>query len=272
MSQLLKTRRYEAFKGFAHSGNHYTPPTSVYNIVYIVMSLQRSKYISITEDIICFHVLAEISVRFALLPLVCCYAPAKHVAAFTTIKITGPVSTSSVIYSYIAFRFCGLTRRLHLIGPTRLVVYIIIRGFKGRVFLTSTTASSRHDGVTCGTYWRILSLRTSSRIRSGTDPSSVEELCRRIEIPSADTVLYVGPTPTWTRLSAPPPLSSDHSGASQWGICFQERPWEQRAHRRPRHRKLAESSLQIKDAPPTPPILIPALRDQAILTQLIDQV
>jgi hypothetical protein len=151
---------------------------------------------------------------------------------------------------------------------------VSLRGaLKGRVFLTSTTASSRHDGVTCSAHLRILSLRTSSRYPSGTNRSSVEELCRRTEIPSADAVLCVDPTPTWTRFSAPSPSikaiiqapASGHllSGASVWRTGTSSATTSQAGGVEPASQR---------PVPPTPPIPIPALRDQATLTQLIDQV
>jgi len=79
--------------------------------------------------------------------------PPSILAVFTTIKITAPLSTWSVFYSYVAFRFCGLTHRLRLVGPTRLVprlIYIPATIFERRVILTSTAGSSRHNVVTYG--------------------------------------------------------------------------------------------------------------------------
>jgi hypothetical protein len=75
--------------------------------------------------------------------------PAKHVAAFTAVKITAPpLSTQSAFYSHAVFRFCGLTRCLRLTSPARLVpllIYIPTRGFEGRVILTSTVGFAHHN-------------------------------------------------------------------------------------------------------------------------------
>jgi hypothetical protein len=61
---------------------------------------------------------------------------------------------SSAFSSHNVIHFYGLAYRLRLV-PTRLVprlLCILIRGFTGRIILTSTAASSCQDEVTYGTY------------------------------------------------------------------------------------------------------------------------
>jgi hypothetical protein len=77
--------------------------------------------------------------------------PAKHPRCFHDYKDHHPLSTRSAFYSHVALRFCGLAHRLRLGSPTRLVsrlIYILARGFEGRVILALTTGSSRHIVVT----------------------------------------------------------------------------------------------------------------------------
>ena len=62
--------------------------------------------------------------------------------------------------SYVAFRLCGLSHRLHLVGYTQLVpcpICILAKGFEGDVILTSIVRSSRHTVVTYSPNWCISS-------------------------------------------------------------------------------------------------------------------
>ena len=78
-------------------------------------------------------------------------------------------------------------------------------GFEGRVILTSTAGSLRHNVATYGSRRRISSLRSSRQCPDSADRSSVGESRCRTEILSTDTVLlYFDPTPA-EHVSAPLP-------------------------------------------------------------------
>lgn len=103
--------------------------------------------------------------------------PAKHPSCSHRYKDHHPLSTEFAFSSHVAFRCCGLTHHLRLVGPTRLVIhliYILLRGFEGRVTLTSTTGFSSLD-LLLGVW-------------DGTGQGSVEELRYRTEFLSTDVV------------------------------------------------------------------------------------
>ena len=116
-------------------------------------------------------------------------APAKHPRCFHDLKA---FSTWPAFYSQVVLRCCGLAHHLHLSGLTRLVprlIYTIARGFEGRVILTSTTGSSRHNIVTYGLISTSRPLYLLLGVWDGVDRDSIGELRCPIELLSTDTIL-----------------------------------------------------------------------------------
>jgi hypothetical protein len=125
-------------------------------------------------------------------------APPSILAAFTTIKITIPLSTWSVFYSHVALpsgASCTVGALLAPSPSSPASSPSLQGGFEERVILTSTAGRFRHNEATYGSHRRISSLRSSRRCPDSADRSSVEESRCRTEILSTDTVLlYFDPT------------------------------------------------------------------------------
>ena len=148
-------------------------------------------------------------------------APPSILAAFTTIKITIPLSTWSLFYSHVALASGASCTVCALLAPSPSSPASspsLHGGFEERVILTSTAGRFRHNVATYGSHRRISSLRSSRRCPDSADRSSVEESRCRTEILSTDTVLLL----LWLRNTVQrlSPRSSDLPGASRWKPAF----------------------------------------------------